>query len=75
MEHFKGNEAKGSQETEGRGNEENQRRKQRIAGEKASLRGGLQQMEGEDKTAGQTTEREEEEEERRDKEKRRGVGR
>ena len=76
MEHFKGNKAKGSQETEGRGDEENQRRKQRIIGEKASLRGGLQQMErGEDKTTGQTAEREEEEGERRDEEKRRGVGR
>ena len=66
MECFKGNEAKGGQETEGRGDEENQRRRQRIIGEEASLRDGLQQVEGgEDKTTGQATEREEEEGEKR----------
>ena len=75
MECFKGNEAKGGQETEGRGDEENQRRRQRIIGEEASLRDGLQQVEGgEDKTTGQATEREEEEGERRGEEKGGGKG-
>ena len=75
MECFKGNQAKGSQETEGGGVKENQRRKQRIAREEASLRGGFQQMEGgENKRTGQSTEREEEEGERRGEEKRGGDG-
>ena len=70
MECFKRGEAKGGQEAKGGGDEENQRRRQRIIREEASLRDGLQQVEGgEDKRTGQATEREDEEGERGGEEK------